>query len=402
MPQSAKRKQLGIYYTPPELTSRIVQYTVEELIAERFADPAVEFGIPQRQARRNILPEDEPFWRGCLDILRNLKIVDPACGSGAFSFQAYNVLEPRYSKSSATLDAAGRPMAPNWPTMYRIWLSLKDNFYGVDLSPEAVEITQLALWIRSATPGKPLPRSRATSSTAIPGPRFGDSFRRTLTGRNSFRKCSIGNRLLTPHGSHAEPRPSEPRPLGSESRSAPESTASLPHSRGSGSKSNAHSECLAYFITFHAYGSWLHGTDRGSVDPKHNVPGTNCCRPMKRTSDQNSSGLSTRLSRSTLRCGASLRKPSARLAITEAGAYMRFTCAPNHVHTVVTATDTPEKVMNDFKAYATRALVKAGLFAKNSNVWSRHGSTPYLWSEKAVADACLYVVEGQGAPTANL
>ena len=33
MPQSAKRKRLGIYYTPPELTSRIVQYTVEELIA---------------------------------------------------------------------------------------------------------------------------------------------------------------------------------------------------------------------------------------------------------------------------------------------------------------------------------------------------------------------------------
>ena len=38
MPQSAKRKQLGIYYTPPELTSRIVQYTVEELIDERFRD----------------------------------------------------------------------------------------------------------------------------------------------------------------------------------------------------------------------------------------------------------------------------------------------------------------------------------------------------------------------------
>ncbi|HUE72748.1 MAG TPA: hypothetical protein VMP01_17815, partial [Pirellulaceae bacterium] len=44
MPQSAKRKQLGIYYTPPELTSRIVQYTVEELIEQRFASLAVKFG----------------------------------------------------------------------------------------------------------------------------------------------------------------------------------------------------------------------------------------------------------------------------------------------------------------------------------------------------------------------
>ena len=58
MPQSAKRKQLGAYYTPPQLTSRIVQYTVEELIAERFAAAAVEFGVPEegcqpgRNARR--------------------------------------------------------------------------------------------------------------------------------------------------------------------------------------------------------------------------------------------------------------------------------------------------------------------------------------------------------------
>ncbi|MEM1063558.1 MAG: Eco57I restriction-modification methylase domain-containing protein, partial [Planctomycetota bacterium] len=33
---------------------------------------------------------------------------------------------------------------------------LNDNLYGVDLSPEAVEITQLALWIRSARPGQTL------------------------------------------------------------------------------------------------------------------------------------------------------------------------------------------------------------------------------------------------------
>jgi len=47
MPQSVKRKQHGIYYTPPELTSRIVQYTVEELIVERFA--ALPMISPNRQ-----------------------------------------------------------------------------------------------------------------------------------------------------------------------------------------------------------------------------------------------------------------------------------------------------------------------------------------------------------------
>ncbi len=153
MPQSAKRKQLGIYYTPPELTSRIVQYTVEELIAERFAAAAVEFGISEEDASRGMAPDDAEYWRRCLAILRNLKIVDPACGSGAFLFQAYDVLEARYNEVIGHLDQLGEPdakkLAEEIPTFI-----LQENLYGVDLSPEAVEITQLALWIRSASPGQ--------------------------------------------------------------------------------------------------------------------------------------------------------------------------------------------------------------------------------------------------------
>ena len=81
MPQSAKRKQLGIYYTPPELTSRIVQYTVDELIDQRFAEQAVEFGIAKADANRGIAPDDVEYWQRCLAILRELRVVDPACGS---------------------------------------------------------------------------------------------------------------------------------------------------------------------------------------------------------------------------------------------------------------------------------------------------------------------------------
>ncbi|HEX9659180.1 MAG TPA: hypothetical protein VGA18_02730, partial [Rhodothermales bacterium] len=31
---------------------------------------------------------------------------------------------------------------------------------------------------------------------------------------------------------------------------------------------------LAYLITFTTYGTWLHGDERGSVDPGHSIPGT--------------------------------------------------------------------------------------------------------------------------------
>ncbi len=155
MPQSAKRKQLGIYYTPPELTSRIVQYTVEELTVERFAAAAREFGIPEADAKRGIMPDSVGFWRRCLQILRDLKIVDPACGSGAFLFQAYNVLELRYLEVIGQLQRLGEAESPVLAESVPHFI-LQENLFGVDLSPEAVEITQLALWIRSATRGQTL------------------------------------------------------------------------------------------------------------------------------------------------------------------------------------------------------------------------------------------------------
>ncbi|MBA3485118.1 MAG: hypothetical protein H0T51_25255 [Pirellulales bacterium] len=155
MPQSVRRKQLGIYYTPQELTSRIVQYTVEELIVERFARLAVEFGVEAAAAARGEVPQDENYWRGCWEILRNLKIVDPACGSGAFLFQAYNVLEQRYHEVVGHLEQSGAADVAEL-TEQIPHLILGENLYGVDLSREAVEITQLALWIRSATRGQTL------------------------------------------------------------------------------------------------------------------------------------------------------------------------------------------------------------------------------------------------------
>lgn len=155
MPQAAKRKRLGIYYTPPQLTSRIVQYTVDELIAQRFADLAVTFGVDPAEARRGVSPDDPDYWLGCLEILKNLKIVDPACGSGAFLFQAYDTLDLRYREVIGHLDAAGQQGTDQLEADIPHYI-LHENLYGVDLSPEAVEITQLALWIRSATRGRTL------------------------------------------------------------------------------------------------------------------------------------------------------------------------------------------------------------------------------------------------------
>ena len=149
MPKSALRKRMGIYYTPPALTERIVQLAVDDLIRERFAAVASNLGLDADRA------DTLEYWIECLQVLRNLKVCDPACGSGAFLFQAYEVLESRYGEVIDALErhqyASVSQLADEYPDII-----LQENLYGIDLSREAVEITQLALWIRSARRGRTL------------------------------------------------------------------------------------------------------------------------------------------------------------------------------------------------------------------------------------------------------
>jgi REP element-mobilizing transposase RayT len=67
----------------------------------------------------------------------------------------------------------------------------------------------------------------------------------------------------------------------------------------------------------------------------------------------------------------------------------------NHIHVVVTAPIAPEQVMNSFKAWATRRLKESGLLPVHPLIWSRHGSTRYLWEQVGLRDAVDYVVNQQ-------
>lgn len=52
--------------------------------------------------------------------------------------------------------------------------------------------------------------------------------------------------------------------------------------------------------------------------------------------------------------------------------------------------------MNDFKAYATRALKREGLVVSDRAVWSRHGSTRWLNTAESIERAIEYVIHMQG------
>jgi REP element-mobilizing transposase RayT len=68
----------------------------------------------------------------------------------------------------------------------------------------------------------------------------------------------------------------------------------------------------------------------------------------------------------------------------------------NHVNTVVQAEAPPERVMNDFKAYASRRLNQMRLDEPDRKRWARHGSTRFLWKPKHILAAIQYVVNEQG------
>ena len=156
MAKSAERKKGGIYYTPPEFTGFITNNTVGKLADQKIKLLERNFGIRLDQIdAKTEKSRVIAFAQNAIEELQNIKVVDPACGSGAFLIRAYDVLEDKYSEILDTLEIHDPKLADDLRGKVSDFI-LHDNLFGVDLSPEAVEITQLALWLRSAHKRKTL------------------------------------------------------------------------------------------------------------------------------------------------------------------------------------------------------------------------------------------------------
>ena len=155
---------------------------------------------------------------------------------------------------------------------------------------------------------------------------------------------------------------------------------------------------LGYLITFGAYGTWLHGDERGSVDRDH------------RRYDTPTLPLSPR--RNEIERNL-LKQPPVRFNVPQWAAIdfsIRETCAirkwelwalnvrTNHLHCVVTANCNPNTVLVALKANATRAMRDAGCWPNDPSPWARGGSKKYLWTEEELTNAIVYTVEDQGEP----
>lgn len=153
-----------------------------------------------------------------------------------------------------------------------------------------------------------------------------------------------------------------------------------------------YSSPLAYFITFSTYGSRLHGNERESVIVKEDVPriiGRNDAlkhyeeKAMKYPEvvldeAQRQIVLDTILKH----CQIKNWHPYA--------VHVRST----HTHVIVNSKEKPDKVMYDFKAWATRKLRESGNHF--DKVWTRQGSTKYIFKYDKLKEKVHYVIYEQG------
>ena len=155
---------------------------------------------------------------------------------------------------------------------------------------------------------------------------------------------------------------------------------------------------LAYFITFSTYGTWLHGTDKGSVDKQHNQYGSELLSPNKSRETYEKKYLKNAPIVLNKR-----HRMHILLSIKEVCAYRQWELhaahvRSNHVHVIVSARVTPERILKDLKAYATRTLRKINHSFRDIKIWTHHGSTKYIWTHKSLNATLHYVIYEQGMP----
>jgi len=146
----SERKTTGSYYTPSSLVNCLLDSALEPVIANAVSGRVVSSKWTNDSKGADLYsplttnhsPEQA---------LLNLKICDPACGSGHFLISAAH----RIAKRLAAIRAGEDEPAPSV-----IQHALRDVIgkciYGVDLNPMAVELCKISLWMEALEPGKPL------------------------------------------------------------------------------------------------------------------------------------------------------------------------------------------------------------------------------------------------------
>jgi hypothetical protein len=152
------QKAFGAYYTRPQITEYLCDRTIHKLIVARVNSSISDKHKPFEDINELFLKLDANVCRLLIkDILPNLSILDPACGSGAFLIAAMKTLIQVYSAVIGTIKLMGDAnLKTELQELEKLHKSLPyyikkrivtDNLYGIDIMEEATEIAKLRLFL---------------------------------------------------------------------------------------------------------------------------------------------------------------------------------------------------------------------------------------------------------------
>jgi hypothetical protein len=144
--EKKERSRLGAHYTPRSYVERLVRPVVMEPLRQQWDEIELELKRlletaegkePTAAQRKQAAQEIQDF----LAQLRQVKILDPACGTGNFLYVTLDLLKGLEQEAIARLvDVAGE-----------VQLGLEQinpaQFLGIEINPRAAAIAELVIWI---------------------------------------------------------------------------------------------------------------------------------------------------------------------------------------------------------------------------------------------------------------
>ena len=159
--KSSRRKKEGIFYTPEYITDYICRNTIITYLSKKGINSVPEL---IKEYAENIEELEEKF--------KAIKILDPACGSGAFLIKATDVMleifkaiqefkqsEGEYEAKKGLKkksNAKGQLVLEKWNEEAEAREIIENSIHGVDINEESVEITKLSLFLKMARKNRKL------------------------------------------------------------------------------------------------------------------------------------------------------------------------------------------------------------------------------------------------------
>jgi type I restriction-modification system DNA methylase subunit len=152
------QKAFGAYYTRPQITEYLCDKTINKLVVDRVNTALSDNYESFEDINQLLIESDGNVCRLLVEeIIPNLSILDPACGSGAFLVAALKTLISIYSAAIGTIKLQGDARNKKWlreienkhkslPYFIKKRI-VTDNLYGVDIMEEATEIAKLRLFL---------------------------------------------------------------------------------------------------------------------------------------------------------------------------------------------------------------------------------------------------------------